>query len=628
MATPSVGQRLSYDGAICTVRYVGPVAGTSGGLWLGVEWDDPSRGKHDGVHKGVRYFSCQLRQVAGGGGGAAATASYTAASTAASFVRPTRPADRTRTFLEAVRDKYASTEAPSTTSYRFSGKVAEEVGFEKVRRQMAQLESLRVVILDSMCLDRAGDDDREDQPSIRETCPCIAELDLGRNLFTSVRAVADICRQLPDLRSLRLNNNRFRVDDDSLAGTVNAVRELSVEETLLPWLDISRLTACFPALVSLKAGANQLSTLPLSISAPSLPLTLTTLSLEFNGFTALADLASLAGLPVLHNLHLKGNSIATVQSTTSENKNASLSFSPSIHYVDLAYNRVASWDFVDDLADVFPGLSSLRLAHNPVYDNPALDDSTAASDSSGKSSRITSATASAEEAYMITVARLAGLRTLNFSTVTPTDRANAEMFYLSRIARQMAAVPEGPAETAVVGRHRRFSDLCALYGEPAVIRRADVNPAFLEARLVTVLFSLAADPLQQQLSVQIPRSFDMYAVKGIVGRLFGTPPQKMRLVWETGEWDPVTGIDDDEADGEAGEDEIDAEAAELEAERAKAAAEAEMAESGTPDATDTGHHHGNKTGRWIKREVELKDSPRQFGFCVEGVQARIRVEVR
>ena len=58
MSTPvSVGDRLSFDGAVCTIRYVGEVAGTFGS-WLGVEWDDSSRGKHDGSHKGVRYFSC------------------------------------------------------------------------------------------------------------------------------------------------------------------------------------------------------------------------------------------------------------------------------------------------------------------------------------------------------------------------------------------------------------------------------------------------------------------------------------------------------------------------------------------------------------------------------------------
>lgn len=26
------------------------------GVWLGVEWDDPDRGKHDGTHEGHTYF--------------------------------------------------------------------------------------------------------------------------------------------------------------------------------------------------------------------------------------------------------------------------------------------------------------------------------------------------------------------------------------------------------------------------------------------------------------------------------------------------------------------------------------------------------------------------------------------
>lgn len=52
-----IGGRLSFGGALCTVRYVGPVESTRGD-WLGVEWDEPSRGKHDGCHKGVRYFQC------------------------------------------------------------------------------------------------------------------------------------------------------------------------------------------------------------------------------------------------------------------------------------------------------------------------------------------------------------------------------------------------------------------------------------------------------------------------------------------------------------------------------------------------------------------------------------------
>lgn len=57
MSALFLGQRRSFDGHLCTVRYVGTVQGTTGD-WLGVEWDDVTRGKHSGEHKGVRYFSC------------------------------------------------------------------------------------------------------------------------------------------------------------------------------------------------------------------------------------------------------------------------------------------------------------------------------------------------------------------------------------------------------------------------------------------------------------------------------------------------------------------------------------------------------------------------------------------
>jgi hypothetical protein len=54
-----IGQRLSLKKQTCTVRYVGQVADKQG-QWLGVEWDDASRGKHNGTHQGVSYFKCRL----------------------------------------------------------------------------------------------------------------------------------------------------------------------------------------------------------------------------------------------------------------------------------------------------------------------------------------------------------------------------------------------------------------------------------------------------------------------------------------------------------------------------------------------------------------------------------------
>lgn len=53
-----LGQRLSCDGELCTVRYKGNVVGYDD-PWLGVEWDNPNRGKNDGSHNGSKYFDCQ-----------------------------------------------------------------------------------------------------------------------------------------------------------------------------------------------------------------------------------------------------------------------------------------------------------------------------------------------------------------------------------------------------------------------------------------------------------------------------------------------------------------------------------------------------------------------------------------
>ena len=57
MANFHLGQRFSFDGSLCTLQYIGPVDGQNG-EWHGVEWDDTSRGKHNGTLDGVFYFKC------------------------------------------------------------------------------------------------------------------------------------------------------------------------------------------------------------------------------------------------------------------------------------------------------------------------------------------------------------------------------------------------------------------------------------------------------------------------------------------------------------------------------------------------------------------------------------------
>lgn len=81
-----------------------------------------------------------------------------------------------------------------------SGKVVKEVGFDKIRQQLAQLHELRIVIVDGLRIATAQQDGRK----VKEVCPKIVELDLSRNLFESCDDIIAICYELENLRALRL----------------------------------------------------------------------------------------------------------------------------------------------------------------------------------------------------------------------------------------------------------------------------------------------------------------------------------------------------------------------------------------------------------------------------------------
>ena len=190
--------------------------------------------------------------------------------TAGSFIRPQRRIDKPLSFLEAAHEKYvsewgaldqrgASGDADIIHKpIEISGKVVEEVGFEKIRKQLAELQALRIVLLDGMCIQGvlAGQgspkDYEEELRKIRQTFPKIVELDLSRNLLRSWTEVENICMQLKDLRILKLkyaawnyrcfsylrtdiwySGNRFDVFGEDL--TFNEVSELSLDETLMDW---------------------------------------------------------------------------------------------------------------------------------------------------------------------------------------------------------------------------------------------------------------------------------------------------------------------------------------------------------------------------------------------------------
>ncbi|KAF1989515.1 RNI-like protein [Aulographum hederae CBS 113979] len=625
-----LGKRLSYSENLCSVRYVGEVKGTKG-QWLGVEWDDPTRGKHSGEHEGVRYFECLNKQP-----------------TAASFVRPTRVFDPPRNFIEALREKYASdipnlkesgiqsmfvTTAPlANKPIVISGKEVEEVGFDKIRKQLAELDALRIVLLDHLRISRPVTDGiarswngegsydvRDRQWEIKQTCPKITDLDLSYNVFEDWREVASICEELPALKSLRVSGNRFRIVELSAQERTHFtvvfqnIKTLSLEDTLLNWSDISSLALLFSSLTNLSLANNALD----SIVSTPLPETLTTLSLEGNNFTTLSSLSSLTILPNLTSLILKQNSISSITPSNTPASSLSLPTFPSLTYLDISSNNLSSWTPINLLPHMFPRLSSLRLSSNPLFNSLTTPD--------GRS-------LTADDGYMLAIARLPNVKTLNYSVVTEKERLNSELWYLSLITSSLSLVAGfAEKEKEVKGSHPRYEELVAEYGDRSLTKKDDVgdtgiNPNSLAARLVRMTFRFArhcqAEPEEEveTFTLEIPKQTAVYTVLGLVGKQLNLRPLELRLVWETNGMDlaaemEALGLDDSDFENDSDSD-ADVDTSSRSIDDVNTALEALTLDRGS-----------RKKERKGVREVVILHGTRAIGSWVEGEAAEIRVEL-
>lgn len=477
------------------------------------------------------------------------------------------------------KDPAARTNQP----IRFNGKVAEEVGFDKIRKQLAQLEELRYVILDGLRMWRPevrqsvrsnGEPEwPQGHTDIKDACPKTYELDLSRNLFEEWREVAAVCEQLDKLRSLRVDGTRFRdtsltqVELERCRKIFANITTLKLEDDLLPWEDLVSITQQFSTLTTFSASSNFYS----SLTPHTLNATITDLTLEENLFPSLAALEPLTKMPNLQRLVLKSNKISIIGTPAPI-------FPTTLKEVDLSFNEIASWSFIESLAHDFPGLTSLRVSHNPLYEALQSPDGRALT---------------ADDGYMLTLARLGALKTLNHSPISDKERLNAESYYLSLIAKEVQFAPENMRDQ-ILASHPRYEWLCGEYGEPDIAHGANkVNPNSLAARLLKVRFYLA-DSKTEPRDVEIPLSCTVYTVLGIVGKLFRAVPRDCRLVWETGDWMPAR-----KTMAEVEDEEWDSEDSESEAATSK-----------------------------VMREVEITPGTRPIGTWIDGMEATVRVELK
>jgi len=355
------------------------------------------------------------------------------------------------------------------------------------------------------------------------------------------------------------------------------VQELSLNDTLLSCDEIVLLSTTFPRLTHLSASSNFLPSLTAPLPTPNL----THLTLTSNSLPSLFSLSPLTHLPNLQTLILRSNPLLPTPTTPSP--------FPHLTTLDLSYTLLPNPQSLSPLAPTFPKLKALLTNHTPLSQTPSSS--------------------------LLTTARLPTLTHLNHSPITAPERQNAELFYLNLIARELSAAP-ADQESQILSSHPRYHGLCALHGAPEIVRHAadEVKKGTMAERIVKFTFYLlpagsSADETIEK-SAEIPRTVSVYKVKGVVGRLFGMRPLSCRLIFETGEWDPVGGEEGDEWSCSESDDDD----------------EAGLNGGEVGKGVDDGQEPNR--GKWVRREVELVDSTREVGFWVEGMEARVRVELR
>ena len=496
-----VGQRVK-DGVEFrgTVRYVGPVVTSKkdpAAIWVGVEWDDGTRGKHDGsvvddaTGERVRYFRC--------------------GATAGSFVKPSK-VDGGVGLVAALRAKYVGMDAPveapgghfehKAYTKRGNTKAIEFCGELKVRAEQ-QLDEGRVGTAMLRCRGVRGLGDVG--PGDFAQLATLVALDLQCNLLRRWADVAEIVDACPALRILDVSGNALSWDGAGDLVSLAKLESLAANGVgLRGWADVARLGEACGGLRVLHVANNDVCADGVG-AAPFPRLELLDLAA-----TGLADAAPLAALPRLAELHASENPKLAGLGT---------SVFAGLEALALSGCGVERWADVDALVASCPKLGKLRF---------------------GRDNAVT-ASLGASEARALLVARLPTVRHLNGADVSRKERVEAEKRYVRIATAQVAG-------GAPASDHPRLAALVEKHGDPNdAPKDAAGGAGGLAANLVQVtLRCVAAEACHlEPVTKKLPGSARVALVKRLAKKLFKLGDADVVLYFkpEADAW-PVT-LDDD-----------------------------------------------------------------------------------
>ncbi|KAI5616619.1 tubulin-specific chaperone E [Silurus asotus] len=481
----AVGRRVLCDGERGTVRYVGTVPPTKG-LWYGVEWDNPERGKHDGSHEGVRYFTCSHP-------------------TRGSFVRPKKVSFGVD-FLSAVKQRYEmELDQAIGNNITISSRTVKMVGFESIVEKQ-RVENLTEIALIDCEVSGPGPENE-----IRKNTPNAVSLNLSGNLLSSWEVVATITEQLEELQVLCLSHNRLQIfsNPSNLNHAFSHLRVLMLNSCAITWSQVLQCAPMWPQIEELFLNDNNITELERPIDVLQ---GLKTLDLSNNRLIE-ESVLQLSHLSRLETLNLCSTGLSSIQFSDTQPGMKTSAF-PALKILLLDDNNISEWALINEL-EKLRALAQLSCNRNPLLDLEKNRETT----------------------RQLIIASISQLEILNRSQVLPQERRGAELDYCKKFGRVWLQSgghrdPQLNRPSAeFIAQHPRYLMLIQKYGAPEEEELKEQKPFALKDQLLTITFECPEDTDRKPIQKKLPGSMIVQKVKGLLYRLLKLPGAELHLTY-------------------------------------------------------------------------------------------------